>query len=62
MIAFSLLALALLTLAGFVALHRAHKTAIDGYEDEFGFHPGVAPGTFQTAEIHEIHTKTGRAA
>lgn len=62
MILYSILVLLILTLAGLVALHRAHKAAIVGYEDEHGFHPGVAPVSPGTAEIHEIHTTTSRAA
>jgi hypothetical protein len=62
MIIFALIALCTLTLAGFAAIHHARKHAVLGYEDESGFHTGIAPHQFKTAEIHEIHPTTGRAA
>jgi hypothetical protein len=60
MITFALLTLLALTVAGFVALYHAHKSATDGYEDDIGFHPGVEP--IHSAEIHDIHADSGRAA
>ena len=62
MITFALVALLALAAACFAALQRALKGAIDGYEDENGFHAGAAPRPVHTAEIHEIHVTTGRAA
>ena len=53
----------LLLLAGLVALHSAHKNAVDGYEDQSGFHRGVEPRpSFQSDAVDEIHTGSGRAA
>jgi hypothetical protein len=62
MITLVLLALVTLALACCIALRQAQKNAVVGYEDKRGFHPGVQPGTFATAEIHEIHTHTDCAA
>jgi hypothetical protein len=62
MIAFAIATLLTLTLAGFAAINHAKKHAVVGYEDDSGFHQGVSPRPFETAEIHEIHPTAGRAA
>ena len=62
MITLVLFALPTLALGCCFALRQAQKNAVVGYENERGFHPGIQPGTFETAEIHEIHSHTDCAA
>jgi len=59
---FVLLVLVTLAIACCVALNRAQKNAVVGFEDESGFHPGVQPGTFAMAEIHEMPAQADQAA
>jgi hypothetical protein len=55
--------LLVLTLAGFVALRHAHASAVDGYEDENGFHFGTAPRPLQlAARVHKTHARAARPA
>ena len=62
MITLVLFALVTLAIACCVALNQAQKNAVVGFEDEYGFHPGVQPGTFAMAEIHEMPVDNDRAA
>jgi hypothetical protein len=65
MFALSLAALLILLVVSFVALHRAHKGAADGYEDEGGFHLGVESSPLEQTvfiETREVPARSGRAA